>query len=130
VACGAGGNALAAYVGWTDTLFGEVYNAFRVWARAAPFPGIGIAEDPAVPGFACHHPAATIIRGVLFLPGAPSHKLQATSLLDVSGRRVLELQTGANDVSRLAPGVYFVRDPSAVGREPSAVSVTKVVVTR
>ena len=43
-------------------------------------------------------------------------------LLDISGRKVLELQPGANDVRGLAPGVYFVRS------EPSA--VTKVVIQR
>jgi hypothetical protein len=43
------------------------------------------------------------------------------------GRRVTELQPGANDVSRLPSGVYFVR---AVSRELSSVSCHKVVVTR
>jgi len=51
-------------------------------------------------------------------------------LLDISGRKVLDLQPGPNDVSRLAPGVYFVRERSAAGGRPSAVSVRKVVVTR
>jgi hypothetical protein len=50
-------------------------------------------------------------------------------LLDISGRKVLDLRHGANDISRLAPGVYFVRSgPSAVSRAPAA--VTKIVVTR
>jgi hypothetical protein len=41
----------------------------------------------------------------------------------------MELHSGANDVSRLSPGVYFVRsEPSAVSREPSA--VLKVLITR
>jgi hypothetical protein len=72
---------------------------------------------------------ATVIRGVLFLPEASSHKPQAASLIDISGRKVLDLHPGANDVSRPAPGVYFVRsEPSAVSREPSA--VTKVIITR
>ncbi len=49
--------------------------------------------------------------------------------MDISGRKVMDLKAGANDVRGLAPGVYFVRsEPSAVGRQPSA--VTKVVVTR
>ncbi len=51
------------------------------------------------------------------------------SLLDASGRKVMDLQPGANDVRALAPGVYFVRyGPSAVSRELSV--ITKVVVTR
>jgi len=75
-------------------------------------------------------PSATVIRGVLFLPAASGVELEASSvLLDIGGRKVLDLQPGANDVRALAPGVYFVRsEPSAVSREPSA--VTKVVVTR
>ena len=31
-----------------------------------------------------------------------------TVLLDIDGRRVLELQPGANDVRHLTPGVYFM----------------------
>jgi len=126
VACGTGGNALAAYVSQTDTLFGKVYDAFRVWARPAPFPGIGIAEDRAAPGFACHHPAATIIRGVLFL-SAPTFALHS-SLFSPSGQMVLDLHPGPNDVSRLAPGVYFVGQASGVERAVS--TVTKVIISR
>jgi hypothetical protein len=38
-------------------------------------------------------------------------------LLDISGRKVLDLRPGENDVSRLAPGVYFVvQKPQAVRR--------------
>jgi hypothetical protein len=49
-------------------------------------------------------------------------------LLDASGRKVMDLRPGPNDVSRLAPGVYFVRQASGVEREASGVN--KVVVTR
>jgi hypothetical protein len=52
---------------------------------------------------------------------------QSVSLLDISGRKVADLHPGANDVRALAPGVYFVR---AVSRELSAVSCSKVVITR
>jgi hypothetical protein len=70
--------------------------------------------------------AATIIRGVLFLsddrgPGTGDR----AALLDAAGRKVMTLKPGANDVSRLSPGVYFVR--SAVGRERPAASIRKVV---
>jgi hypothetical protein len=30
--------------------------------------------------------------------------------MDVSGRKVMDLRRGANDVRALAPGVYFVRE--------------------
>jgi hypothetical protein len=53
----------------------------------------------------------TIVRGVLFLTEVSDLKPQANSwLLDVSGRKVIDLEPGANDVSALAPGVYFVRE--------------------
>ncbi|MBM3315963.1 hypothetical protein FJY71_09065, partial [candidate division WOR-3 bacterium] len=55
-------------------------------------------------------PNATIVRGVLNL-GVDSRQNTAyrTGLLDVSGRKAIDLRPGPNDVSRLAPGVYFVR---------------------
>jgi hypothetical protein len=51
----------------------------------------------------------TVMQGALLLPGATGSKPQAASLLDVSGRKVLDLHPGANDVRALAPGVYFIR---------------------
>jgi hypothetical protein len=44
-------------------------------------------------------------------------------LVDISGCKVLELHSGANDVRTLAPGIYFVR-------ERPASAVRKVIVTR
>ena len=52
-----------------------------------------------------------------------SDRVPRPILLDVSGRRVLNLQPGANDVRALAPGVYFVR-------EAQAQAVRKIVITR
>jgi hypothetical protein len=71
---------------------------------------------------------ATVVRGTLFLPQAASYKLQAATLMDITGRNVLCLKPGANDLSGLAPGVYFVHQASCLMRAAS--SVTKVVVTR
>ena len=74
-------------------------------------------------------PMPTVVRGVLFLSEVPSRKPQAASLLDISGRKVMNLRPGANDVRALAPGVYFVREePQAASSKPQA--VRKVVVTR
>jgi len=52
----------------------------------------------------------TIVRDMLELPEAVSGRRSAVraTLLDVGGRKVLSLRPGANDVSRLAPGVYFI----------------------
>jgi DNA-binding beta-propeller fold protein YncE len=50
-------------------------------------------------------------------------------LLDATGRGVSVLKDGPNDISLLAPGVYFIRErPQAVGNKPPA--VRKVVVAR
>jgi predicted outer membrane repeat protein len=73
----------------------------------------------------------TVVRGVLFLPrlGTRSELPERNSvmsravLLDAAGRRVLSLNPGANDVSRLAPGVYFVG-------EAQAQAAAKVIVQR
>jgi len=88
-------------------------------------------EESFKPQAASSKPEPTIVRRVLFLPEAASRKPPAASLLDVAGRKVIPLRPGANDVSRLAPGVYFVRSgPSAASRQSSAASIRKVIVTR
>jgi hypothetical protein len=68
----------------------------------------------------------TIVRGVLFLGDCPrTGTVPKAVLLDVSGREVLDLQAGANDVGSFAPGVYFVRETQA-----QAQATRKVVLTR
>ena len=48
-------------------------------------------------------------------------------LLDATGRKVMKLQIGLNDVRHLAPGVYFVRSTSgAPGEAPSVARLTLV----
>jgi hypothetical protein len=57
----------------------------------------------------------------------------SADLLDTSGRKVLALRGGPNDVRRLAPGVYFVREYAASSRRPAGrdvSSVTRIIVTR
>jgi hypothetical protein len=66
---------------------------------------------------------------VLFLPEATRRKPQAASLLDISGRKVLDLKPGANDVRALAPGVYFVRQQGSRTQGFEDTSVNKVVIT-
>jgi hypothetical protein len=91
-------------------------------------PLVGVAEGRQPTAYRSP-PGATIVRGVLFLPEARGEKRDARGkLLDIGGRRVMDLRPGANDVSGLSPGVYFVRQASGVGREASKVS--KVVVPR
>ncbi len=71
--------------------------------------------------------SATIVHGVLVLEARGERREARAELLDAMGRKVFDLKPGANDVSGLAPGVYFVR---AVSRELSAVSCRKVVLAR
>jgi hypothetical protein len=66
----------------------------------------GIAEQHQPPASSLK-PQATIVHGVLRLKESTSSS--ASCLLDIGGRKIMELHAGANDVSRLAPGVYFIR---------------------
>jgi YVTN family beta-propeller protein len=70
----------------------------------------------------------TVVRGVLNLAedGTRSEfgTNSAMSLVDITGRKVMDLRPGENDVRDLAPGVYFVR--TAVSGRRSA--VRKVIV--
>ncbi len=61
---------------------------------------------------------ATLIVDDCFLVATPARPC----LLDISGRRVLALKPGVNDVSSLAPGVYLV---SAESMPPARVVVVK-----
>lgn len=63
-----------------------------------------VNEQPRDPGPACR--PATVVRATLFLPGAGSGS--SGWLLDAAGRRVMELAAGANDLTPLGPGIYFV----------------------
>ncbi|MCX6844596.1 MAG: VCBS repeat-containing protein [candidate division WOR-3 bacterium] len=88
---------------------------------------LGVAESRK-PQASSPKPGATVVRGVLVLGVGSSTSPSTSILLDIGGRKVLDLKPGANDVSRLSPGVYFVRQVSGLKREAS--SVTKVVLTR
>jgi YVTN family beta-propeller protein len=57
---------------------------------------------------------ATVVRGALLLPACPV--TIHSSLFDMTGRRVMSLRPGPNDVSRLSPGVYFMREPRVEAR--------------
>ena len=88
----------------------------------------GGVEEDFKPQATSQKPTPTVAHGVLLLPEATSRKPQASSLMDAAGRKVLNVSPGVNDVSRLAPGVYFVRGPETGGGRPDA-AVTKVVIT-
>ncbi|MCX6844594.1 MAG: YncE family protein, partial [candidate division WOR-3 bacterium] len=130
-------NSVVATVGVGDWPFDFCHNPIqnRVYVGNTEGSSISVLRDSGggieesfKPQATSHKPSATVVRAVLFLAEAASPKPQATSLLDISGRKVLALRPGANDVRALSPGVYFVREASSVESEAS--SVTKVVLTR
>ena len=94
-------------------------------ARRLGRPGVEESSKPQSPR---PRLGPTMVRGVLFLVEASSPKPQAASLLDISGRKVLELTPGANDVRTLAPGIYFVRHEGRGARDVG--SMRKVVIQR
>jgi hypothetical protein len=115
---------------------GDCYIRYTVSGPGGPVEGmtprafvigdtvLAVAEGhkPQAPSF---KPEATVIRRVLFLNGdcPRAGAVPKTVLLDISGRMVMPLRLGANDVRRLSPGVYFVG-------EPQAQAIHKVVVLR
>lgn len=104
--------------------------AVATLATIAQVDGIAGVSECRQPALFPAEPVATVARGVLYLPEASSHKPRAASyLLDISGRKVLNLHPGANDVSQLSAGVYFMRgEAQASSQKPQAVTIRKVVV--
>jgi hypothetical protein len=84
----------------------------------------GVTEERLAPGPSRTAPGISIVRGSLNLTSDISNLTSDIVLLNAAGRRVLDLRPGANDVSGLAPGVYFVK--STVDNRQSPVS--KVVI--
>jgi YVTN family beta-propeller protein len=101
----------------------EVYPVYRVAS------GAGV-EESHKPHAISTKQASTIVRGVLYLPSdRGSETGDRAVLLDVSGRKVMDLRRGANDVRALRSGVYFVLEqPEVAGRKLQAAE--KVVVTK
>jgi DNA-binding beta-propeller fold protein YncE len=73
---------------------------------------------------------ASVVRGVLFLPASGNGRRANSELLDITGRRVLVLRPGPNDVSGLADGVYFVRDEGRGARGEGLGKMRKVIIHR
>jgi hypothetical protein len=128
-----------AYAVWPHGNAGQ----FRIWfATNNP---LAIAERPLQQPVGAQ-PIPTVVRGTLVLDGlggngdGPSEREDArysphfpaisrATLLDISGRKVMDLRPGANDVRALAPGVYFVAEGLGIrGQGPGR--IRKVIVTR
>jgi hypothetical protein len=101
----------------------EVEDSGRSWLYAATGPGgdvfraelgpVGTRESPEARNPEAGWTVPAILRGSLVLPSALGVPTPGFALLDASGRKVMSLRPGPNDVRRLAPGVYFVH--SSVG---------------
>jgi hypothetical protein len=89
--------------------------ALELWPRLLP----GIEETPVADVRKAD--GATIVRGTLYLQPAIYNLQSEIVLLNAAGRRVMNLNSGPNDVSALSPCVYFVRSAPGV--------VAKVVIT-
>lgn len=126
VALGPGGQVMVVYSGYVDVLRGYPVEAMRIWAGIYPFCGVEEAPsaEPRTP-----NRGPTIVRGVLRTDCRRQEAGFRAELLDISGRKAMTLEPGANDVSLLAPGVYFVVQK---GSRPHGLEIPspKVVVTR
>ncbi|HTW92052.1 MAG TPA: hypothetical protein VMH22_10130 [bacterium] len=123
---GSGPDLLLLFSCYTDTAMGHYYGVDRLWGTLGVPLGIQHADSRQLRKTTS---GATVIHGVLVLGAVDSRQqtVDRTELLDAAGRKVAELHTGTNDVSRLSPGVYFVR---AESRKLSAASCRKVVIAR
>ena len=66
-------------------------------------------------------PATTICRGTLHLPPEVVPGRVAPRLVDVTGRTVMELRSGQNDVAGLGSGCYFILSPNRPARRVAIV---------
>jgi hypothetical protein len=104
-----------------------VYPVYRI-----PAP-TGLQERAAAPK-PLPSPGPTSLRGVLLLPAATGAGPRTPILLlDATGRDVMKLHPGPNDVSRLASGVYFLwsaTTPSLPATSATLHSTRKIVIQR
>jgi CubicO group peptidase (beta-lactamase class C family) len=101
------------------SILGVIAPALLDWAASG-------VEDDTKPHAACFKPLPTVVRNTLNLQSAIYNLQSGIALLDMSGRAVLHLAPGPNDVRSLPPGVYFATRTSA----RNVVHPSKVIVTR
>ncbi|MEO0067722.1 MAG: hypothetical protein ABIK23_01125 [candidate division WOR-3 bacterium] len=112
LACGQESGMFLVYQSWAGKVGGKNYNTQRIWGKMNPTPGIEEYPQPEVKG---SHLPATVVRNVL--RWNKTEDRAQVFLVDVTGRKVLELKPGENDVRHLSPGVYFIRDGSVIERK-------------
>ena len=97
-------------------------NPICVWRGT----GVGGVSESRPSSLAARPPlTASLIRGILNLQSATCNLRSEIVLLDASGRSVLELRPGPNDVSALSPGVYFVRGTQAQGQAVRRITIAR-----
>jgi YVTN family beta-propeller protein len=100
----------------------EVYPVYRV----AQYVGTSEAGTPGAKATA----EPSIVRAVLLLPDATGRTPRPAFLVDACGRNLLVLHTGANDVGRLTPGVYFVLQQAPAPGNRGALVARKVLIAK
>lgn len=86
-------------------------------------PDVGFVEQLNTESVEKQENVTIIVRGILNLQSGISNPQSKITLLDITGRKVADLKSGANNIRHLAPGVYFIR-----GNNNN--QVTKIIVTR
>jgi len=99
------------------------WNSSVTVIRDSTVPGTKEGRDSPEP--LRHTRTPTVVRGFLRMSGLPGCVPRALGLLDISGRQVLNLMPGENDVRGLPTGVYFIRTEAVGGT-----TVSKVIVAR
>jgi hypothetical protein len=101
------------------TTAGQLFSAYRTSRPGVQEPGPRRVVWMRLP---------TVVRGVLHLGvGSRQQAVDRAELLDISGRKVLDLHAGENDVRHLAPGVYFIREAQA---QAQAQVVRKILICK
>jgi phosphoribosylformylglycinamidine (FGAM) synthase PurS component len=120
-----GGRILLVYQGWAGNVGGSDYNSNRIWGKLNPRPSNrhAVTANESLPSR-----GVTVVRRTLLLP---PHLFSApAALFSLDGRKVLELLPGANNVTRLSAGVYFMRQGLETKDHQALVTVRKVILTR
>jgi hypothetical protein len=87
---------------------------------------VGVKEKR--PAAHSRQPTATVCRGSLVLPRTLDPSTPWT-LVSITGRKVMDIAPGPNDIRHIAPGVYFVRRPETEDGRPRT-AVRKVIIQR
>jgi subtilisin family serine protease len=94
-------------------------------AKYSGFYPVGIGEAPSAEVRKPNIGPTIICGGLRLADSGPAE------LFDINGRKVMTLKPGPNDVSRLAPGVYFVCPASGIGYAASGPKrAARLILTR